>query len=145
MCQVLTKPWLFTCGRSRFPSSTPLPPLWSVYVHPEGATYFHCNGTLRVVTYSDLYSPGVYDRICVWTEEVKCQAKLKGIIIEDQMELFIQLDDDDCNYYFVDTKSQSVFWIEEYEPLELGLGPVVSPSHLSAYQDTPTLCTEFNR
>ena len=62
------------------------------------------------------------------------------------MELFIQLSGDDCDYYFVDTKSQSVCWIEEYELSGLGFHrPVYTLAHLSAYQDTPALCMEFNR
>jgi len=110
---------------------TYLPPQWSDSVHPEGKIYFHRNSGLRVVTESYLYNTNVAKAICAWVIEIEEQASRKGFVFTNLTELFLQLDGNDCNYYFVDHGVQTVFWLDVYDTSELGSFPVVSPSHLS--------------
>jgi len=79
-----------------------------------------------------LYTPAVGEQICAWAREVEKQAADKGFVLTDCVELFLQLEDEDCNYYFVDRATQTLFWLEKYETSELGLHPVVSSSHLKS-------------
>jgi len=113
------------------PRPTYLPPQWSDSVHPEGKIYFHRNSGLRVVTESYLYNSNVAEAICAWVIEVEEQSSKKGFVFTNHTELFLQLDGNDCNYYFVDHGVQTLFWLDAYDTSELGILPVVSPSHLS--------------
>ena len=108
-----------------------LPPQWSDSVHPEGKVYFHRNSGLRVVTESYLYNPVTAENISAWVIEVEEQASKKGFAFTDHTELFLQLDGNDCNYYFVDHGVRTLFWLDAYDTSELGILPVVSSSHLS--------------
>jgi hypothetical protein len=121
---------------TRDASPTYLPPQWSASVHPEGKIYFSRDAGLRAVTDSYLYTPELGERICAWANEVERQATNKGFVLTDSVELFLQLDDEDCNYYFVDHATQTIFWLEEYETSDLGLHPVVSSSHLKLVLET---------
>ena len=110
---------------------TYLPPQWSDSIHPEGKIYFHRNSGLRVVTESYLYNPEIAESIFAWVIEVEKQASKKGFVFTDHTELFLQLDGDDCKYYFVDHGVRTLFWLDAYDTSELGIMPVVSSSHLS--------------
>src|SRR6266568_4757574 len=110
---------------------TYLLPQWSNSVHPEGKAYFHRNCGLRVVTESYLYNPNIAEAICAWVVEVEEQASKKGFVFTSNTELFLQLDGNDCNYYFVDHGVRTLFWLDAYETSGLGILPVVSPLHLS--------------
>lgn len=116
----------------KFLSTLPtyLPPQWSDSVHPEGKIYFHRNSGLRVVTESYLYNPETAEDISAWVTEVEERASKKGFVFTDYTELFLQLDGNDCNYYFVDHGVRTLFWLEAYNTSELGILPVVSSSHL---------------
>jgi hypothetical protein len=83
------------------------------------------------VTESYLYNPNIAEAICAWVIEVEEQASKKGFVFTNLTELFLQLDGNDCNYYFVDHGVQTLFWLDAYDTSELGILPVVSPSHLS--------------
>jgi hypothetical protein len=115
---------------TRDASPTYLPPQWSASVHPEGKIYFSRNAGLRVVTDAYLYTPELGEQICAWADEVERQAADKDFALTDSVELFLQLDHEDCNYYFIDRTTQTMFWLEQYDTSELGLHPVVSSSHL---------------
>ncbi|KDR80108.1 hypothetical protein GALMADRAFT_242345 [Galerina marginata CBS 339.88] len=128
------EPGMFLSTRDASP--TYLPPQWSASVHPEGKIYFYRDSGLRIVTDSYLYTPEVGEQICAWAHEVEKQAADKSFVLTDSVELFLQLEDDDCNYYFVDRATQTLFWLEEYETSDLGLHPVVSPSHLKLVLET---------
>jgi hypothetical protein len=39
----------------------------------------------------------------------------------------------DCFYYVVDRQAQTIFWIDDLSTEDVGLPPVVSPSHLSKF------------
>ena len=108
-----------------------LPPQWSHSVHPEGKIYFHRDTGLRVVTESYLYNPNVAEAICAWVIEIEERASRKGFVFTKHTELFLQLDGNDCNYYFVDHGVQTLFWLDAYDTSELVILPVVSQSHLS--------------
>lgn len=80
-----------------------------------------------------MYTPEIGEKTCGWAAEAEKQFGDKGFILTDSIELYLQVDDEDCNYYFIDRATQTVFWLEEYETSELGLHPVISPSHLSQF------------
>jgi len=113
--------------------STHLPPHWSNSIHPEGKIYFHRDSEsgLRVVTESYLYNPNIKEAICAWVTKVEERALMKGFVFTNRTELFLELDGNDCNYYFVDHDIRILFWLDAYDTSELGILPVVSPSHLS--------------
>ncbi|KAF8155638.1 hypothetical protein B0H34DRAFT_504436 [Crassisporium funariophilum] len=115
---------------SRDPSPMYLPPQWSASVHPEGKAYFYRDSGLRIVTDSYLYTPAIGEKICAWSQEVEKQAASKDFILNESVELFLQIEDDDCNYYFADHATQTLFWLEDLDTTELGLLPVISSSHL---------------
>ena len=110
---------------------TYLPSEWSDLVHPEGKIYFHRSSGLRVVTESYLYDPVTAEKISAWVIEIEERASKKGTMFTNHTELFLQLDGNDCNYYFVDHGVRTLFWLDTYDTSELGLLPVVSSSHLS--------------
>jgi len=106
-----------------------LPPQWSDIIHPEGSIYFYRNSGLRVVTGS--YNPETTENISAWVIELEERASKKGFVFTDHTELFLQLDGNDCNYYFVDHSVRTLFWLDAYDFSELGISPVVSSLHLS--------------
>ncbi|KIM35667.1 hypothetical protein M413DRAFT_449623 [Hebeloma cylindrosporum] len=116
----------------KFLSTLPtyLPPQWSDSVHPEGKVYFHRNSGLRVVTESYLYNRDTAENISAWVMEIEERASKKGFVFTDQTELFLQLDGNNCNYYFVDHGVRTLFWLDAYDTSALGMLPVVSSSHL---------------
>jgi hypothetical protein len=83
------------------------------------------------VTESYLYNPETAEDISAWVTEVEERASKKGFVFTDYTELFLQLDGNDCNYYFVDHGVRTLFWLDAYDTSELGILPVVSSSHLS--------------
>ncbi|KAF8960340.1 hypothetical protein BDZ97DRAFT_1922244 [Flammula alnicola] len=130
----IVEPGMFTSSRDASP--TYLPPQWSASVHPEGKLYFYRDAGLRVVTECYLYAPEFAEQICYWAAEVEKQASEQGLALTNDMELFLQLEDEDCNYYLADSATQTVFWLSRDETDELGLLPVVSPSHLKLLLET---------
>lgn len=113
-------------------SPTYLPPGWVCAVHPEGNSYFFRAEPplLRVVTGCNINDSATAERVSAWVEYIQALALEKGIIFTEYMELFIQLDATDCQYYLADDDTLSVFWLENYESDDLGLLPVVSRSHM---------------
>ncbi|KJA16230.1 hypothetical protein HYPSUDRAFT_148042, partial [Hypholoma sublateritium FD-334 SS-4] len=105
---------------------------WVAAVHPEGNSYFFRAEPplLRVVTGCNMNDPATAERVSAWVEYIQAFALEKGIIFTEYMELFIQLDDTDCQYYLADDSKLTVFWLESYESDDLGLLPVVSRSHM---------------
>ncbi|KAF9485031.1 hypothetical protein BDN70DRAFT_848640 [Pholiota conissans] len=124
----IVEPAMFASARDASP--TYLLPGWSDAVHPEGKVYFHRSGDLRVVTECDMHDPEVAAKVAAWTSHVLQCAVDQEITFTSTMELFLQPDEDDCNYYIVDHATQTVFWLTRDETDDLGLLPVVSPSHL---------------
>jgi len=71
------------------------------------------------------------ETISAWVIEIEERASKKGFTFTQHTELFLQLDGNDCNYYFVDHGARMLFWLDAYDTSELGILPVVSSSHLS--------------
>ena len=71
------------------------------------------------------------ESISAWVLEVEERASKKGFAFTDHTELFLQLEGNDCNYYFVDHGVRTLFWLDAYDTSDLGILPVVSSSHLS--------------
>lgn len=49
------------------------------------------------------------------------------------LEIFIKIDDDDCDYYIVDFERQTIFWLTTVGTEELGISAAASQSHLGAF------------
>jgi len=109
-----------------------LPPDWSAHTHPEGQQYFYRNSKLRVVTEAHMYRTETMERISYWSKMIEDLLFQMNLVISDEVELFIQLDDDveSCAYYLIDHSSRTEFWIDALPTDVLNLPPVVSNSHL---------------
>lgn len=124
----IIEPGMFLSSRDIVPRY--LPEQWSPHVHPEGQIYFSRSITLRVVTDSYMYTPSIAEKVTYWVSNIEKRAADRGFVLSDTVELYIQIDDEDCNYYLADHATHTIFWLDEYETSELGLLPVVSSSHL---------------
>ncbi|KAJ7089176.1 hypothetical protein B0H15DRAFT_277895 [Mycena belliarum] len=120
---------LFIC--SRVPEPAYLPLHWSAHIHPEGQLYFCRDGSPRVVTEAYLYRPEILDRATRWIKRIEDIVANTNFPISDQTELFIELEDEDCAYYFVDHATHAQSWLEDTNTDDLGLPPVVSLSQLN--------------
>lgn len=108
-----------------------MPPRWSTFVQPEGKPYFCHDGLIQTVTESWIYTPEIASEAEKWIEYItfKVKEKKNGLT---NLEIYIRIDDIlDCLYYVVDKQEQTIFWVDDYSTEDLGLPPVVSPSHLS--------------
>lgn len=77
-----------------------------------------------------------------WSKIIEELVAQKHIVLSDNVELFLQIDDYDCAYYFIDHATKTEFWLEELNSDDLNISEVVSPSHLR--QDTPhTPCAKY--
>ena len=109
-------------------------PRWSAFIQPEGKEYFYRDSGLPVVTEARMDDPEIANKVCAWATEVERQAKNQGLVVDSNMELFLEIDENNCSYYLVDRDTATLFWLTEYTTTELGLQPTVSDSHLSEYR-----------
>ncbi|KAG6889130.1 hypothetical protein C0995_003490 [Termitomyces sp. Mi166 len=107
-----------------------LPPQWSAHIHPEGQPYFFKNATIRVVTEAYVYDPNVMEKIEHWIKVVEDSLPQKQIVLSDDVELFLEIEENDCLYYFIDHHSHTQFWLDTLETNEMGIEPVTSLTHL---------------
>jgi hypothetical protein len=114
-----------------------LPSNWSAHVHPEGKLYFAFTGTLRVVTEDYMYQSAVLERVCAWILYIEARLSEKKVQISSEIELFVKTDASNCDYYFVDHAKRSQVWLDICSTQDLGLPPVVSPSHLRMHDIFP--------
>ncbi|KAJ6532972.1 hypothetical protein B0H19DRAFT_1186731 [Mycena capillaripes] len=121
-------PGLFTTSQEPEPGY--LAPLWSSYVHPEGQLYFYRDAPLRVVTEAYLFRTDTMEHVCRWIEHIEGMLSKIEIMISGDIELFLQLEGEDCAYYFVDHATYAQFWLESSDTDKLGLPPVSSTSQL---------------
>ncbi|KAJ7807045.1 hypothetical protein B0H13DRAFT_2295930, partial [Mycena leptocephala] len=103
---------------------------WTAWIDPEGQLYFFREGPLRVVTEAYLYRPDTMENLCRWIEHVESLLSDAEMTISEDIELFLELEGENCAYYFVDHATCAQFWMESLETDQLGLPPVVSTSHL---------------
>ncbi|KAF7360891.1 hypothetical protein MSAN_01118800 [Mycena sanguinolenta] len=115
---------------SKEPEPTYLGPLWFAHVHPEGQLYFSREGPLRVVTEAYLYSPQTFETACRWIERIECLLSDVKVIISEDIELFVELEGQNCAYYLVDHATCAQFWLEDSDTEKLGLPTVASTSQL---------------
>ena len=133
MSGYIIRRWNFI-GLNFYPSSPVyMPPQWSACIQPEGKEYFYRDSGLSVVTEARMYDPRTANKVCAWATEVERLAKNQGLELEKNIELFLEIDGDNCSYYLVDRVTATLFWLSEYTTTELGLQPAVSDSHLSKY------------
>jgi len=116
--------------QSRDSTPTYLPPQWSAYTHPEGQLYFFRHAALRIVTEAYIYHPDIMAKVGDWSKIIEDLIAQKHIVLSDNVELFLQIEDNDCAYYFVDHATRTEFWLEELNTDDLNIPAVVSPSHL---------------
>ena len=109
-------------------------PRWSAFIQPEGKEYFYRDSGLPVVTEARMDDPEIANKVCAWATEVERQAQNQGLVVDSNMELFLEIDENNCSYYLVDRDTATLFWLTEYTTTELGLQPTVSDSHLSEYR-----------
>ncbi|EDR16188.1 uncharacterized protein LACBIDRAFT_291942 [Laccaria bicolor S238N-H82] len=125
---------MFLSSRDLVPDSPRyLPEQWSPHVHPEGQIYFSRSITLRVVTDSCMYTPSIAEKVTYWVSNIEKRAADRGFVLSDSVELYIQIDDEDRNYYLADQATHSIFWLDEYEISEMGLLPLVLQEHYWSY------------
>ncbi|KAJ7810555.1 hypothetical protein B0H13DRAFT_542756 [Mycena leptocephala] len=112
------------------PEPAYLGPRWTAWIDPEGQLYFFREGPLRVVTEAYLYRPDIMENLCRWIEHIESLLSDAEMTISKDIELFLELEGENCAYYFVDHATCAQFWMESLETDQLGLPPVVSTSHL---------------
>ena len=111
-----------------------MPPQWSAFLQPEGKKYFYRDSGLPIVTEAWMYDPKTANKVCAWAAEVERQAKNRGLVLDSNIELFLEIDGNNCSYYLVDRGTATLFWLMEYTTTELGLHSVVLDSHRSKYR-----------
>lgn len=119
---------MFISSRDATPAY--LPPQWSAYTHPEGQLYFYRNSVPRIVTEAYIYHPDIMAKVGGWSRTIEELIAQKHIVLSDNIELFLQIDDNDCAYYFVDHATRTEFWLDALNTDDLGISAVASPSHL---------------
>ncbi|KAG6889131.1 hypothetical protein C0995_003491 [Termitomyces sp. Mi166 len=108
-----------------------LPPKWIVHVQPEGQRYFFKEADIRIVTMDNVYDSKVLEKIDYWTKKVMDILEKQVFALSDDVELFLQIDGNDCAYYFVNHRTHIEFWLDsDLSTDKLGIDPVVSASHL---------------
>lgn len=93
--------------------------------------YFYRDSALRIVTEAYLYCPDTMTRITFWSETIERLLQKNEIVLSAQTELFLQIEDNDCAYYFIDHTARTEFWLDVVSTDDLNMLPVVSPTHLS--------------
>ena len=81
-----------------------------------------------------MHDPKTAKKVCAWATEVERQVKNQGLELDGDVELFLEIDENNCSYYLVDRFTATLFWLTEYTTMELGLHSVVSDSHLGKYR-----------
>jgi hypothetical protein len=110
-----------------------LPLNWDVLVHPEGQRYFYRKGEISgfdIVTEANIYCAQILEKVVAWIEIITGRISKEEAVAPDQYELFLQLDGEDCGYYFVNKCLHRLFWLSSVNTEELGLPKVASNSHL---------------
>ncbi|KAG5726407.1 hypothetical protein E4T56_gene9944 [Termitomyces sp. T112] len=107
-----------------------LPSQWSVHIHPEGQLYFFKDATIPVVTEAYVYDPNLMEKVERCIKAIEYFVLQKQIVLPDNVELFIQIEGNDCSYYLIDHHSHMQFWLDDLETNEMGIDMVTSPSHL---------------
>ncbi|KAJ3550806.1 hypothetical protein NMY22_g222 [Coprinellus aureogranulatus] len=130
-----------------------LPQQWSAYTHPEGQVYFarSSGSSLRGVTDSYMHKSEVAKKLVSWVAIIERRQRLRASASPKQtVELYVQLEDEDCDYCFADHVARTLFWLDDYETASLGLLPVVPhrtsscswPSN-TGHMSSNTPCTPF--
>ncbi|KAF9467791.1 hypothetical protein BDZ94DRAFT_1247739 [Collybia nuda] len=115
---------------SRDPVPEYLPEQWSAHTHPEGQLYFYRRSSPRIVTEAYIYHSEIMAKVNYWSKSIEDILSQQDATVSDDLELFLQIEGDDCAYYFVDHSTRTEFWLETLNTEDLNMFPVVSPSHL---------------
>ncbi|KAJ7064625.1 hypothetical protein C8F01DRAFT_1080929 [Mycena amicta] len=105
---------------------------WTAHTHPEGNLYFSRSGDLNVVTSAFLYDPWTLQTATAWIQRIHTMLLESQVVLTADMELFIELEDNDCGYYLVDHSNRTQFWLEPCNTETLELPEVASMLQLSA-------------
>ncbi|KAF7424488.1 hypothetical protein PC9H_009795 [Pleurotus ostreatus] len=109
---------------------TYLPESWASYAHPEGQLYFCRHSTPVIVTEAYLYNSENMRRVATWLTLIEALCEERQVVIHSGVELFLQLEESGCAYYFVDHLSRTEFWLDQFDTNEIGLDQVASEEHL---------------
>ncbi len=83
------------------------------------------------MTEAYLYNSENMRKLSFWLTMIEALCEERQIVIHSGVELFIQLEEFGCAYYFVDHFSRTEFWLDEADTNEIGLPQVASEEHLS--------------
>jgi hypothetical protein len=103
---------------------------WSAYTHPEGQLYFYRRSAPRIVTEAYIYNLDIMAKVSSWSRLIEELIAEKNIVLSDDVELFLQIEEDDCAYYLVDHATRTEFWLDELSTDDINIPGVVSTSHL---------------
>jgi hypothetical protein len=110
-----------------------IPVNWTKHIHPEGAPYY-VNGSLHVVTDSDITESSVFELVNRTIGEVQALSLAAKSVSSNSVELYIRVDDAEenkCSYYLVDHATRTEFWLHSMTNADLGLQQACSAAHLS--------------
>jgi len=77
-----------------------------------------------------MYNSQVAEKITAWIHRIHKETSSKGTYVSESAELFLQLEGEDCWYYFADHTARTLFWLDDYVASDLGLLKVVSESNM---------------
>jgi len=92
--------------------------------------YFLREGPLRVVTEAYLYQSETMEIAKRWIQHIENLLSDAAVKISGDIELFLELKEQNCAYYFVDHAAHTEFWLKYSDTDELGLPTVTSTSQL---------------
>ncbi|KAI0959824.1 hypothetical protein AcW1_004538 [Taiwanofungus camphoratus] len=120
-------------SRMCLPNPPYLPEGWTQHWNPEGTCFYVKDlESLHVVTDIALQNPNFSEKLLTLIENIQLAIKTLGIILPKDIELYINLNDDNCgcSYYLIDHSSRTEFWLEEVDSYSLGIPQVASIEHL---------------
>ncbi|RDX39810.1 hypothetical protein OH76DRAFT_1413341, partial [Lentinus brumalis] len=114
--------WKLPAVTTDFPLEN-IPPDWVGYTHPEGRLYFH-NPLKRIYTDIDVRDPKLLDLLGRFSAQIDEMVHEQGLELPPDHDLVLWLEwrrisQSGYNwiYYFVDHSKQTLFWIEDYDPV----------------------------
>lgn len=88
-----------------------------------------------MVTEGSLLDTNILQQTLSWSRhlaqrmEELCRSQDYPVLTD--IELFIEVNGNDCNYYLVNHTERTLFWLDNVDTEELGLPPTTSIAHLS--------------
>ena len=67
------------------------------------------------MTEAYLYNPDIEAKVNCYAKIIEEFLVQKEIVFSEDVELFIQVEDDDFTYYFVDHAARTQFWLDAFD------------------------------